>query len=65
VNLSDSKQTFNSSFRYTNDVQSLNNSRYASQLSKGYYWYSNIYFYLDLHFEIDNGGWFKTRTLFQ
>ena len=60
--------TFNSSFRYIDDVLSLNNSRFGDYL---HHIYPNelkvkdtadtqksasyVYIYLDLHLEIDNG----------
>ena len=63
-------QTFNSSFRYIDDVLSLNNCRFGDYL---HVIYSNelavkdiadtqtYTAYLDLNIEIDNGGRLKTK----
>jgi len=62
-------QTFNSSFRYIDDVLSLNNSQFGDYLHRIY---PNEFeakdttdtqkfaSYLDIHLEIDNGGRLKT-----
>jgi len=67
-------QTFNTNFRYKDDVLSLNNSRFGNYL---YCIYPNelevkdttdakmAASYLELHFEIDNGGRFTTKHLRQ
>ena len=60
-------QTFNFSFSYTDNIHSLNDSRFdgsASHLSewvwsKGYYWRSKYVPYLELHLEVNNGARIK------
>ena len=63
-------QTFNSSFRYIDDVLSLNNSRFGDYLHRIYPNELEVKdttdtqksaSYLDLHLEIDNGGRVNTK----
>jgi hypothetical protein len=63
-------QTSNSRFRYIDDILSLNNSRFGEYLHRIYPNYFEVKdttdtetsaSYLDLHFEIDNGGRSKTK----